>query len=79
MRIPRTTLFAALAIVILNSCAERDPVTLPEIDTSASASGIVALPDLQEIRDGTDLLREIELLRFSDSLMQLRPDDPEDR
>ena len=45
MRIPQTTLFAALAIVLLNSCVDRDPVTLPEIDTSASSSGIVALPD----------------------------------
>ena len=45
MRIPLPTLFTALACVFLNSCADRDPVTLPEIDTSASASGIVALPD----------------------------------
>ena len=45
MRIPQTTLFAALAIVLLTSCSDRDPVTLPEIDTSASPSGIVALPD----------------------------------
>ena len=32
-------------IALMNSCAGRDPVTLPDIDTSASASGIVALPD----------------------------------
>ena len=45
MRITLPTLFAALACIFLNSCADRDPVTLPEIDTSTSASGIVALPD----------------------------------
>ena len=178
MRITLPTQFAALACVFLNSCADRDPVTLPEIDTSTSASGIVALPDdvpqvfrdyfvkytrviapngkpihilaqdgwtddqikhgrnvlqhlltdfpgslyghdkngfeggdgndelvggggedtaiftgpaseynivfnqdsvavrdLQEDRDGTDLLRDIELLRFSDSSVQVRPQD----
>ena len=45
MRFPLSTLFAALAFVLLNSCADRDPVTLPEVDISASASGVVALPD----------------------------------
>ena len=58
MRIPETTLFAALAVVLLNSCAERDPVTLPEIDTSAPASGIVVLPDdVPQVFQG--LLREV--------------------
>ena len=37
--------FATLAVVLLNSCTDRAQVTLPEIDTSAAADGIVALPD----------------------------------
>ena len=45
MRIPKATIFAALALVLLNSCAERDLATLPEIDTSASPDGIVVLPE----------------------------------
>lgn len=38
----------------------------------------VAVRDLQENRDGTDLLRDVELLRFSDSLVRLRPPDSGD-
>ena len=45
MRISNATTFAALALVLLTSCAERDRATLPEIDTSASPDGIVLLPE----------------------------------
>ena len=36
---------SVVALVLLSSCTERDLATLPEIDTSASTSGIVALPE----------------------------------
>ena len=45
MRVSTKATFAALALVLLNSCAERELATLPEIDTSASPDGIVVLPE----------------------------------
>jgi len=45
VQMPGKMTTTALALVFLNSCAERDLATLPEIDTSAASSGIVALPE----------------------------------
>ena len=38
----------------------------------------VTVRDLQEDRDGTDLLSDVELLRFSDSSVQVRPQEAGD-
>ena len=45
MQTPKETTFAALVLVLLNSCVQRNLATLPEIDTSASLDGIVVLPE----------------------------------
>lgn len=45
MRKNPTALLTACLCMLLGSCAKPEPVTLPEIDTSGSQTGIVALPD----------------------------------
>ncbi len=45
-----TTLVSTTGFVLLGSCAERQTVTLPDIDISTSSDGIVALPaDVPEV------------------------------
>ena len=50
MRLIRMSALIAVAVLLLASCAPRELVTLPEIDTSGSPDGIVDLPaDVPEV------------------------------
>ncbi len=50
MRLARTFVLVAVLVLLLVSCAPRELVTLPEIDTSGSPDGIVDLPaDVPEV------------------------------